>query len=61
MNIKNLIHRILNRCINVSPANKQICDMQYSIDYLTLEVSRLRSLVRYLSADVINDLPIIPK
>jgi 2-polyprenyl-3-methyl-5-hydroxy-6-metoxy-1,4-benzoquinol methylase len=32
--------------------------MKYSIEYLSMEVSRLRSLVRYLSADVINSLPI---
>lgn len=38
--------------------DQQVRDMQYSIEYLSLEVSRLRSLVRYLSADVINNLPI---
>ena len=32
--------------------------MRYEMDYLLMEVSRLRSIVRYLSADRINDLPL---
>lgn len=32
--------------------------MRYEIDYLQLEVSRLRSLVRYLTAGIIHELPI---
>jgi 2-polyprenyl-3-methyl-5-hydroxy-6-metoxy-1,4-benzoquinol methylase len=38
--------------------DQQVRDMQYSIEYLSLEVSRLKSLVRYLSANLINELPI---
>lgn len=32
--------------------------MRYEMDYLLMEVSRLRSIVRYLSAGTINDLPL---
>lgn len=58
MGIRTLLKRMAGQN-GASPAvENRLRDMQYSVDYLTLEVSRLRSLVRYLSADVINGLPI---
>ena len=58
MSIRTLLKRIVGRGIGDPASDNRVRDMQYSIDYLSLEVSRLRSLVRYLSADVINTLPI---
>lgn len=58
MGIRAYLNRMAGGEISSPDVENRIRDMQYSIDYLSLEVSRLRSLVRYLSADVINNLPI---
>jgi len=58
MFLKRLFKRIVGRCGHVSSQDNHVQNMQYSIEYLSMEVSRLRSLVRYLSADIINELPI---
>lgn len=58
MGVRNFLRRVMGAQNSSSVAEQNIRDMQYSIEYLTLEVSRLRSLVRYLSADIINNLPI---
>lgn len=58
MNIRAIVKRILGQQVSSPIDGQHVRDMQYSIEYLSLEVSRLRSLLRYLSADVINDLPI---
>ena len=41
-----------------APSRGELQNMRYELDYLQLEVSRLRSLVRYLAADIVNDMPI---
>lgn len=38
--------------------NHHLTHMQYELDYLQLEVSRLRSLVRYIGGASVNDFPI---
>lgn len=60
MDIRNFLRRLIG--VSNPPSSnhveEQVRNMQYSVDYLSLEVSRLRSLVRYLTADGINQLPI---
>lgn len=58
MGVRTFLRRVMGAQSSSALADQNLRDMQYSIEYLTLEVSRLRSLVRYLSADVINNLPI---
>ena len=58
MGIRALLRRIIGKSEESAAVENGMRDMQYAVDYLALEVSRLRSIVRYLSADVINDLPI---
>jgi len=58
MGVRAFIKRVIGTQVLSPMVEQQVLDMQYSIEYLSLEVSRLRSLVRYLSADVINNLPI---
>lgn len=43
------------------PASAPSADVRAELDYLHLEVSRLRSLVRHLSASRINELPLYAK
>ncbi len=42
---------------DVAKMRNELRKLRYESDYLQLEVSRLRSLVRYLTADVIHELP----
>lgn len=58
MGIRTLLKRIIGLDTAGPVVDNRIRDLQYSVEYLLLEVSRLRSLVRYLSAEVINTLPI---
>lgn len=58
MDIRSLLKRAVGYDTARSDVHSHIRDMQYTIEYLSLEVSRLRSLVRYLSAETINSLPI---
>ena len=58
MGVRDFLRRAIGPQSSSTVDEQGLRDMQYSIEYLTLEVSRLRSLVRYLSADAINNLPI---
>jgi 2-polyprenyl-3-methyl-5-hydroxy-6-metoxy-1,4-benzoquinol methylase len=57
MSPKSLILKLLNRNPPPSWMEEELRRLRYESNYLQLEVSRLRSLVRYLVADVIHDLP----
>lgn len=44
--------------IAAAPDPRKLTHLQYQVDYMLLEISRLRSLVRYLAADGIGELPL---
>ena len=45
MGVRNFLRRVMGAQISSAVGEQNLRDMQYSIEYLTLEVSRLRSLV----------------
>ncbi|QEE18732.1 class I SAM-dependent methyltransferase [Youhaiella tibetensis] len=58
MGLRTLLQRLLPADATTPPGlAEEVRKLRYESDYLQLEVSRLRSLVRYLTADIIHDLP----
>lgn len=58
MGLRSLLRRVLGALTGVTPElEAEVRKLRHESDYLQLEVSRLRSLVRHLTAGVIRDLP----
>jgi 2-polyprenyl-3-methyl-5-hydroxy-6-metoxy-1,4-benzoquinol methylase len=53
-----LINLVSNKAPADLPDDPRVTNMRYELDYLQLEVSRLRSLVRYMAGESMNNFPI---